>query len=118
VNAAAAELGLTLAWEGAGAKETGKIAGVDRDRFGAALQGDAYAPRLGQTIVRVDERYFRPTEVDTLLGDSAKAAEKLGWKPSRSFAEMVTEMTREDLNLARRDNVCRDAGFKTFAHEE
>jgi GDPmannose 4,6-dehydratase len=118
VNAAAAELGLTLAWEGAGAKETGKIAGVDRDRFGAALPAGAAAPRPGKIIVRVDERYFRPTEVDTLLGDAAKAAEKLGWKPARSFAEMVAEMMREDLNLALRDSVCRDAGFKTFAYEE
>jgi GDPmannose 4,6-dehydratase len=118
VDAAAAELGLVLAWEGEGTRETAKIAGIDRARFPALLQGGASAPRAGQTIVRVDERYFRPTEVHTLLGDSSRAAEKLGWKPSSSFAEMVAEMVREDLNLAMRDSVCRDAGFKTFAHEE
>jgi GDPmannose 4,6-dehydratase len=118
VTAAAAELGLALAWEGRGITETGAIAGVDRDRFRAVLPDGGYAPRTGQTIVRVDERYFRPTEVDTLLGDASRAAEKLGWKPSSSFAEMVAEMVREDLNLAMRDSVCRDAGFRTFAHEE
>ena len=68
--------------------------------------------------MRVDPRYFRPTEVDTLLGNPAKAQEKLGWKPRTSFEEMVTEMARHDLELALRDAVVEDAGFTSFKHEE
>ncbi|MDR1242834.1 MAG: GDP-mannose 4,6-dehydratase [Deltaproteobacteria bacterium] len=117
VNAAAKEIGLTLDWAGEGALETGKIAAIDASGFPA--NGNSGKPlRLGQTIVRVDKRYFRPTEVETLLGDPSRAAAKLGWKPSTSFADMVAEMVREDLSIALRDRVCLEAGFKIFAREE
>jgi GDPmannose 4,6-dehydratase len=116
VNAAAKELGLALDWAGEGARETGKIAAVDASVFPAS--GNSQELRPGRTIVRVDKRYFRPTEVETLLGDPSRAAAKLGWKPVTSFAGMVAEMVREDLNIALRDRVCLEAGFKTFAHEE
>jgi GDPmannose 4,6-dehydratase len=66
----------------------------------------------------VDSRYFRPTEVDTLLGDASKAREQLGWQPRIGFAELVEEMVREDLALARRDKNSREHGFKTFDHHE
>ena len=68
--------------------------------------------------MRVDPRYFRPTEVETLLGQPAKAKEKLGWEPKTSFEDMVAEMAREDLALSMRDAVCKVAGFKTFSHNE
>ena len=119
VNTAAAELGLRLEWRGQGLEETGTIRDIDQDRLREALGGQGQSPLTpGQTIVRVDRRYFRPTEVETLLGDPAKAAARLGWKPATSFEDMVREMLREDLSLARRDHVVAWAGFKAFAHEE
>jgi GDPmannose 4,6-dehydratase len=118
INAAAAELGLTLTWQGKGLDETGSISDIDKAKFALALKSDTQALHTGQTIVRVDKRYFRPTEVETLLGDPTKAQTRLGWKPATSFADMVAEMMREDLDIARRDSVCLEAGFKSFAHEE
>ncbi|MCU7938558.1 MAG: GDP-mannose 4,6-dehydratase [gamma proteobacterium symbiont of Bathyaustriella thionipta] len=72
----------------------------------------------GQIIVKVDTRYFRPTEVETLLGDPTKAKEKLGWVPQITLEEMVAEMVREDLSIAQRDDLCRKEGFKTFDYHE
>jgi len=68
--------------------------------------------------VAVDPRYFRPTEVDTLLGDPSKAHARLGWKPRITFEEMVAEMARADLRDAERDDMCRTKGFKTFDFNE
>jgi GDPmannose 4,6-dehydratase len=73
---------------------------------------------VGQTIVRVDSRYFRPTEVETLLGDASAAHRKLGWRPKTTFAELVTEMMREDMLIAQRDAMCQEQGFKTFKYHE
>ena len=73
---------------------------------------------LQATLVRVDPRYFRPTEVDTLLGDASKAKEKLGWEPEISFEEMVDEMVLEDLKLAQRDYMIKKAGFRAFDYNE
>ncbi len=99
VNAAAAELGLSLNWSGRGTEETG-------------------ADQRGKVIVRVDPRYFRPTEVDTLLGDSTKAREKLRWTPRTSFNDLVVEMIREDLKSAERDELVRKHGYSTYDHHE
>ena len=120
VNAAAAELGLSLAWQGEGLEETATVVAVDADKAALAAQGKALTIRVkeGDTIVRVDPRYFRPTEVETLLGDPAKAQAKLGWAPRTTFEEMVQEMARHDLELALRDAVVEDAGFTSFKHEE
>lgn len=120
VNAAAAELGLTLAWQGSGLDETGTVAAVDAARLARASgrQSVECHVKAGDVIVRVDPRYFRPTEVETLLGDPAKAKKKLGWEPKTSFEDMVAEMTREDLQLSMRDAVCKVAGFRTFSHNE
>jgi len=68
--------------------------------------------------VAVDPRYFRPTEVETLLGDPTKAHQKLGWKPRITFDQMVSEMVKADLRDAERDNMCRSEGFKTFNFHE
>lgn len=121
VNAAAAEMGLTLSWQGTGLEETGAVAAVDMDRLRQASgnrQGMECHVRPGDSIVRVDPRYFRPTEVETLLGDPTKARERLGWEPASSFEGMVAEMAREDLALSMRDAVCKVAGFRTFSHNE
>ncbi|WP_304473299.1 GDP-mannose 4,6-dehydratase [uncultured Desulfovibrio sp.] len=120
VNATAAELGLTLAWQGSGLDETGTVAAVDAARLARASgrQSVECHVKAGDVIVRVDPRYFRPTEVETLLGDPARAKKKLGWEPKTSFEDMVAEMTREDLQLSMRDAVCKVAGFRTFSHNE
>lgn len=121
VNAAAAELGLTLAWNGSGLEETGSVQGIDPDRLRTVAGNRPEVEcrlKPGDVVVRVDPRYFRPTEVETLLGDPTKAREKLGWEPQTSFEDMVAEMAREDLALSLRDAVCTVAGFKTFSHEE
>jgi GDPmannose 4,6-dehydratase len=72
----------------------------------------------GKVVVRVDARYFRPTEVDALLGDASKARRVLGWHPEISFDELVTEMVDHDLELARRDALVKREGFKSFVHRE
>ena len=101
VDAAASELGIGLAWSGSG---------VDRiARIDTAPAGSVLAP--GRVVVRIDPRYLRPTEVDTLLGDASKARRVLGWTPKTGFREMVKEMVEHDLRDARRDAVVSDAGF-------
>ena len=99
VDAAAQELGIAIRWEGNGVDEKGYDAN-------------------DKCIVAVDPRYFRPTEVETLLGDPSKAKEKLGWTPKITFKELVAEMVREDLKTSERDDLCRREGFKTFDHHE
>jgi GDPmannose 4,6-dehydratase len=99
VTLAARELGLFLQWEGQGERERG----LDQD---------------GRCIVQVDPRYFRPTEVETLLGDPTKAREKLGWTPTTPFEELVAEMVREDLRSAERDELVKRNGFATYDYHE
>jgi len=108
VELAAAELGIGVAWEGDGVDEIGKVA--------SAPEGSPL--KKGQAIVSVDPRYFRPAEVETLLGDPAKAKEKLGWVPKIGFGELVREMVQGDLSIAKRDALVRGAGYRTFSHHE
>jgi GDPmannose 4,6-dehydratase len=72
----------------------------------------------GRTLVRIDPRYFRPTEVETLVGDPTKAQQKLGWSAECSFEELVEEMTRSDLEVAKRDALVAKEGFKVYSHHE
>jgi GDPmannose 4,6-dehydratase len=97
---------MELEWEGEGVGETGRIR---RLIAGSNLAGNI-AP--GQIIVKVDPRYFRPTEVETLLGDPSKAKAKLGWQPRISFPTLVEEMAQGDLELAEREMHIRSTGFK------
>ena len=99
VNAACDELGIKIRWEGSGIDEK------------------AYE-ESGKCIVAVDPRYFRPAEVETLLGDPTKAKEKLGWTPKTSFKELVAEMVREDLKTAEKDELVKKHGFTTFNYHE
>lgn len=110
VDAAAAELGITLSWEGEGVDEVGVVAAVDCD----LAQGVA----VGQTAVRVDPRYFRPTEVETLLGDATKARRKLGWQPRIKFQDLVAEMMREDYRIAQRDCLVKQHGYRVHEYHE
>lgn len=100
VEAAARELGIEVDWKGSGVEEKG------------------YDASTGKCIVEIDPRYFRPAEVETLLGDPSKAKEKLGWTPKTSFNELVTEMIREDLKDAERDDLCNREGYKTYKYYE
>jgi len=108
VERAAAELDIAIEWQGKGVDEVGRVASAPPDS----------RLKPGQVIVAVDPRYFRPAEVDTLLGDASKAREKLGWKPRTTFAELVREMVREDLELARRDAMVKKAGFRVLNNHE
>jgi GDPmannose 4,6-dehydratase len=86
---------MRVEWDGAGTDEKGCDA-------------------QGNVIVAVDPRYFRPAEVSTLLGDPSKARRELGWKPRTSFMEMMEEMVREDLKIAKRDALVKDNGYSVF----
>lgn len=99
VEATAAELQLDVRWTGKGADEKG----VDRQ---------------GRVVVAIDSRYYRPSEVDTLLGDASKARERLGWKPRIRFADLVKEMAREDLREAERENLVKKHGYPVFNRHE
>ena len=110
VNAAAKELDMQIRWEGQGVNEKGywlpsPLGG------GAGGEGE-------KMIVAVDDRYFRPTEVETLLGDPTKAKEKLGWTPKTTFDELVAEMVREDLKSAERDELVKGHGYKAMSYHE
>ena len=100
VTRAAAYLDMQLDWKGEGLDEQG----IDT--------------KTGRVIVKVDPRYFRPTEVESLLGDATRARAKLGWKPEISFDTLVKDMVDTDLEIARRDAVIRREGFKTYQHHE
>ena len=106
---AAAELGVEIRFEGDGASEIGIVANVS---------GDQAKVKVGDVIVRVDPRYFRPTEVETLLGDPTKAREKLGWTPKTTLAELVKEMVISDYTAAKRDALVKMAGFTAYDHHE
>jgi GDPmannose 4,6-dehydratase len=99
VDAAAKELGIEVTWNGQGLDETG-------------------TDQHGKVIVKVDPRYFRPTEVETLLGDPTKAREKLGWTTKTTFDELVCEMVREDLKSAERDELVKKHGYAAFDYHE
>lgn len=112
VQIAFAQAGIELRFEGSGVDEKAIVASVRE------VEGLTAACAIGAELVSVDPRYFRPTEVESLLGDPSKARELLGWQPRVGFAELVAEMVREDLALAQRDKHSRDLGFKTFDHHE
>jgi GDPmannose 4,6-dehydratase len=99
VEIAAAEIGLTISWRGTGVDEKG----YDQN---------------GRCLIEVDPRYFRPTEVETLLGDASKAKRQLGWSPRISFTELVQEMMREDLRSAERDSMVKQQGYRYFDRRE
>jgi GDPmannose 4,6-dehydratase len=109
VAAAARELGIAIRWKGFGEHETAVVTKLDRPYAGIAV---------GQTLVRIDPRYFRPAEVDTLPGDANAAHATLGWKPKTTFAQLVAQMVREDLSLAQRDALCQEQGFRHFMYQE
>jgi GDPmannose 4,6-dehydratase len=98
VEIAAKQLDMSICWEGEGANEKG----IDEES--------------GRTIIAIDPQYYRPTEVNELLGDASKAREILGWKPTITFEDMIAEIVAADLEEAKKDNLCRTEGFQTYNH--
>jgi GDPmannose 4,6-dehydratase len=111
VNAAAKELDMDIRWEGTGVDEKGYL-------INPSLREGEADVAIQKPIVQVDPRYFRPTEVETLLGDPTKAKQKLGWVPKISFAELVQEMVREDYKSAQRDELIKTHGFQAMDYHE
>ena len=109
VEFAAQELGIGLRWEGVGPDEQGVVTEVT---------GKDAKCKPGDVVVKVDPRYFRPTEVETLLGDPGKAKQKLGWTPTTSLQELVKEMVQADFTSAKRDALVKLAGFQTYDYNE
>lgn len=111
------EIGVEIEWKGTGVEEKGIIKKVTSEESGVT-SGEPRATSLqrGDVVVEVDPRYFRPTEVDFLLGDASKAKRELGWEPRISFREMISEMVRADSEEASRDQLCRDQGYRINGH--
>lgn len=99
-------------------ERAGTLLGMKIEWRGRGVQEQGINTNTGRAIIKVDSRYFRPTEVDSLLGDASKAKQKLGWKPEISFGELVKEMVDNDLELARRDALVAREGFRTYRHHE
>jgi GDPmannose 4,6-dehydratase len=113
VQRSAAVLGITVTFQGQGVDEVGVVTAVQR------TAGEQRARcRVGEVIVRVDPRYFRPTEVESLQGDPSKAKARLGWEPTTSFEQLVTEMVEADYTSAKRDSLVKLAGFQAYDHHE
>jgi GDPmannose 4,6-dehydratase len=110
VRLSAKEAGIELEFSGSGEQEIATISSVDSEKAPAA--------KVGDVIVRVDPRYFRPAEVETLLGDPSNAKAKLGWTPKISFDELVAEMVREDLKSAERDELIKRHGYAPMDYHE
>ena len=108
VEASFREVGIEIEWKGIGIDEKGIVSSLT----------SASALHIGETLVEIDPRYFRPTEVESLLGDATKAKEKLGWQPKVGFKELVSEMVREDLKEAERDQLCKKEGFRIMKYHE
>lgn len=109
VRLAAARLGVTVEFSGEAEREIGTVTAIEDDRARC---------KPGDVIVRVDARYYRPTEVETLLGDPTKAARKLGWRPTTSLEQLVEEMVEADYRSARRDSIIKDHGFEAYDYHE
>jgi len=114
VIAAAGKLGVTLKWQGEGVDEVGIVESISP----GALVVDDMQISVGDTIIRVDPTYYRPAEVETLLGDPSKAHQELGWKPTTTLEEMVEEMVSHDLDQARQRALLRASGFSVNTPQE
>ena len=111
VERAFKELGILLEWRGKGLEEKGVIESLDSD-------AELLSVNAGDVVVEIDPSYFRPTEVDTLIGDATKAKEKLGWQPKVSFEALISEMVLEDFKDAQREQLLKNEGYQTFEYNE
>jgi GDPmannose 4,6-dehydratase len=111
------ELGIEVEFSGKEKNEKGVIIDIDEQKINElGLNPDAL--RFGQTVVKVDPKYFRPTEVDLLIGDASKAKQKLGWQPKYSLQALVSDMVKSDLHLVKRDDYLKKGGYKTLNYFE
>ncbi|CAA0078818.1 GDP-mannose 4,6-dehydratase [BD1-7 clade bacterium] len=108
------ELGITLRWQGSDVDEIGIVDTIDHD----VISADALKIREGDVIIRIDPKYFRPAEVESLLGDPTKAKQKLGWEPTTTLQEMVAEMVAHDLDQAKRHALLKREGFDVSTARE
>jgi GDPmannose 4,6-dehydratase len=117
IRMAFAELGVEIEFSGKDEREKGVVIDMDESRM-HELGLDPDVLRFGQTVVKIDPKYFRPTEVDLLIGDASKAREKLGWVPKYDLQALVQDMVQSDLNLVKKDDYLRKGGFKTLNYFE
>ena len=117
IKMAFGELGIEIEFSGKDENEKGVIIDIDQQKV-AELGLDADALKFGQTVVKVDSKYFRPTEVDLLIGDATKANEKLGWKPKYDLQALVSDMVQSDLHLVKKDDYLKKCGFQTLNYFE
>jgi GDPmannose 4,6-dehydratase len=137
VRMAFGEAGIQLEFKGEGINEVGILSGIDQKKYLQAVgesnnesQVGGHNPdfkesffnqltkRVGEDLVRVDPKYFRPTEVDLLIGDASKAKEKLGWVPLYSLDDLVKDMMQSDLKLMKKDQLLREKGYQTLNYFE
>lgn len=100
---------MSIRWKGKGVDEVGVV---------ESISGSTPHINAGDILIKINKRYFRPTEVDFLLGDSSKAKAKLGWESTISFDHLVEEMVSEDIKEAEKDQFCSNAGFRILSHSE
>ena len=105
------QVGIGIEWKGSGVNECGIVSNV-------ASQDEGIKVKPGDSVVKIDPRYFRPTEVETLLGNPEKAKRELGWEAKISFEEMISEMVEHDMEESRRDILCLNSGFKVLERNE
>ncbi|WP_343557972.1 GDP-mannose 4,6-dehydratase [Sphingobacterium sp.] len=117
VRMAFAELGIEIEFSGKGEQEKGVIINIDEERL-SELNIDKSLIKFGQTVVKVDPAYYRPTEVDLLIGDPTKANTKLGWTPKYDLQMLVTDMVQSDLHLMRKEEYLKRGGFETLNYFE
>ncbi len=120
ITAAFNEVGITLRFEGEGENETGIIGSINQAKFESSTSQKLNSSTLaeGQTLIEVDARYFRPTEVELLIGDPSKAQEKLGWKPKYDLQGLLEDMVQSDVKLFQKDSDLKEAGHKVFKQLE
>ncbi len=124
VDRAFAEAGIEIEWKGNGTEEKGIVKGIRNDDPNITGKSREYKPQTtqvikpGDIVVEIDPRYFRPTEVDILMGDPSKAKSKLGWQPRVGFMELVKMMVESDIEEAKKDLFCKTEGFKAFNYHE
>lgn len=121
IRLAYAEIGLNIQFKGEGVDEVGVLDSITEETFILNV-GDEYLPgikqRIGDEIVGVDPQYFRPTEVDLLIGDATKARTRLGWKPEYSLGDLITDMMRNDIKLMKKESYLRNGGYKILNYFE
>ena len=125
VSMSFAEVGITLRFEGEGVSEVGIIDRIDQEKYQSAVNSNNEQqitnnelPEIGKEVLAVDPKYFRPTEVDLLIGDPTKANTKLGWIPEHDLASLIKDMMKSDVRLMKKDQFLKDNGYATLNYFE